>query len=34
MTDADDFQTQYVAALRAYLDTRDEDSLAVGHELG
>lgn len=34
MTDAGDFQDQYRAALRAYLDTRDEDTLAVGHELG
>jgi PAS domain S-box-containing protein len=34
MTDGDDFHAQYIAALRAYLDTRDEDSLAVGHELG
>ncbi|MEB3982761.1 SpoIIE family protein phosphatase [Mycobacterium sp. 663a-19] len=36
MTNAnlDDFHAQYVTALRAYLDTRDEDSLAVAHELG
>ncbi|BBX75821.1 SpoIIE family protein phosphatase [Mycobacterium shinjukuense] len=34
MTDTDDFHTQYVAALRTYLDTRAEHSLAVGHELG
>ncbi len=34
MTNADDFLAQYGAALRAYLQTRDEDSLAVGHELG
>ena len=34
MTDSNDFHDQYVAALRTYLDTRDEDSLAVGHELG
>lgn len=30
----DAFQTQYADALRAYLDTRDENSLAVGHEFG
>ncbi|OBF58312.1 stage II sporulation protein E [Mycobacterium sp. 852002-50816_SCH5313054-b] len=29
-----DFHAKYAAALRAYLDARDEDSLAVGHELG
>lgn len=34
MNNADDFHAQYVDALRNYLDTRDEDSLAVGHELG
>ena len=34
MTGSDDFHAQYVAALQAYLDARDEDSLAVGHELG
>ncbi len=34
MSGNDDFHVQYVAALRAYLDARDEDSLAVGHELG
>jgi PAS domain S-box-containing protein len=34
MTGNDDFHVQYVAALRAYLNARDEDSLAVGHELG
>ena len=34
MTDTDDFHAQYVAALQTYLDARDEDSLAVGHELG
>jgi PAS domain S-box-containing protein len=34
MTDAEDFHVQYIAALRTYLDARDEDSLAVGHELG
>ena len=30
----DDFHAQYAAALRTYLDTRDEDSLAVAYELG
>jgi PAS domain S-box-containing protein len=34
VTDTDDFRADYVAALRTYLDARDEDSLAVGHELG
>ncbi len=34
MTDTDDFHADYVAALHAYLNARDEDSLAVGHELG
>jgi PAS domain S-box-containing protein len=34
MTDTDDFHAQYIAALQTYLDARDEDSLAVGHELG
>ncbi|OSC40198.1 SpoIIE family protein phosphatase [Mycobacterium decipiens] len=34
MTYTDDFRAHYSAALRNYLDTRDEDSLAVGHELG
>ena len=34
MTDTDDFHARYIAALQTYLDTRDEDSLAVGHELG
>ncbi len=34
MTDAEDFHAQYIAALQAYLAARDEDSLAVGHELG
>jgi PAS domain-containing protein len=34
MTDTDDFRAQYGAALKTYLDGRDEDSLAVGHELG
>ncbi|GFG65952.1 hypothetical protein MKUB_34420 [Mycobacterium kubicae] len=34
MTSADDFHQSYVAALHRYLATRDEDSLAVGHELG
>jgi PAS domain S-box-containing protein len=34
MTNTDDFRAQYVAALQTYLNTRDEDSLAVAHELG
>ncbi|VAZ86334.1 SpoIIE family protein phosphatase [Mycobacterium persicum] len=34
MTYTDDFRARYFAALRTYLDKRDEDSLAVGHELG
>ncbi len=29
-----DFQAEYAVALRTYLDARDDDSLAVGHELG
>src|ERR1700742_2694614 len=34
MTDTDDFHAHYTVALQNYLQTRDEDSLAVGHELG
>lgn len=34
MSDADAFHAEYSAALRNYLDARDEDSLAVGYELG
>ena len=34
MTETDDFRARYRAALRTYLGSRDEDSLAVGHELG
>ena len=34
MSSNGDFHVQYVAALRKYLDVRDEDTLAVGHELG
>ena len=34
MSVSDDFHDTYTAALRTYLNTRDEDSLAVGHELG
>jgi PAS domain S-box-containing protein len=34
MTDAADFHAQYAAALSAYLAARDEDTLAVGHDLG
>ena len=30
----DDFHTAYAAALRGYLETRNEVDLAVGHELG
>ena len=34
MTETDDFRAHYRAALRTYLSLRDEDSLAVAHELG
>ncbi|MDP7725808.1 SpoIIE family protein phosphatase [Mycobacterium sp. TY814] len=34
MTYTDEFHDHYRAALRTYLQTRNEDSLAVGHELG
>jgi len=34
MTSTEDFRAHYVAALRTYLNTRDEDGLAVAHELG
>jgi PAS domain S-box-containing protein len=34
MTEAADFHVQYAAALRAYLTAQDEDTLAVGHDLG
>jgi PAS domain S-box-containing protein len=34
MTDTGDFHAHYIAALQTYLAARDEDSLAVGHELG
>src|SRR3981189_2317267 len=34
MTGAADFHVQYAAALRAHLEAQDEDTLAVGHELG
>ncbi|AKN15887.1 SpoIIE family protein phosphatase [Mycobacterium haemophilum] len=34
MTDTDNFHARYFAALQSYLTARDEDSLAVGHELG
>jgi len=30
----DDFHTEYAAALRGYLETRNQEDLAVGHELG
>lgn len=34
MSSNDDFHAQYAAALRTYLQARDEDSLAIGYELG
>ena len=34
MTGVEDFHAQYISALHTYLDARDEDSLAVGYELG
>ncbi|OBG24316.1 SpoIIE family protein phosphatase [Mycobacterium sp. 852002-51057_SCH5723018] len=34
MSASDDFRVRYTVALRAYLQARDEDTLAVGHELG
>ena len=34
MTQADDFHVGYAAALRTYLESRREEDLAVGHELG
>ncbi|BBZ50639.1 SpoIIE family protein phosphatase [Mycobacterium heidelbergense] len=34
MSGVDDFRAHYFAALRAHLDARDEDTLAVGYELG
>ncbi|AYE98168.1 stage II sporulation protein E [Mycobacterium paragordonae] len=34
MTYTDEFHDQYRAALLGYLETRNEDSLTVGHELG
>ena len=34
MTDVDEFHGQYAAALHAYLSAGDEDTLAVGHDLG
>jgi PAS domain S-box-containing protein len=34
MTGNEDFHAQYAAALRTYLEARDEDSLAVAYELG
>ncbi|HXO11502.1 MAG TPA: phosphatase RsbU N-terminal domain-containing protein, partial [Mycobacterium sp.] len=30
----DDFHTEYATALRGYLETRNQEDLAVGHELG
>lgn len=32
--EAEDFHAQYAAALHTYLDTHNEDNLAVCHELG
>ncbi|WAJ44932.1 SpoIIE family protein phosphatase [Mycobacterium sp. Aquia_216] len=34
MTTAEEFHTQYLAALRTYLDASDDDILTVAHELG
>lgn len=34
MTANPDFHAHYLAALKTYLDRHDEDSLAVGHDLG
>ena len=34
MTEAADFHASYAAALRDYVATQSEDTLAVGHELG
>ncbi len=34
MTQAGDFHVGYAAALRTYLESRGEEDLAVGHELG
>lgn len=34
MTYTNDFHDQYVAALQSYLAAHDEDSLAIGHDLG
>ncbi|GLE52443.1 SpoIIE family protein phosphatase [Mycobacterium montefiorense] len=34
MTEAAEFHAQYIAALRTYLDARDDNILAVAHELG
>jgi PAS domain S-box-containing protein len=34
MTEAGDFHARYAAALRTYLESRGEEELAVGHELG
>jgi len=34
MSEHDGFHAKYAAALRAYLDTRDDASLAIGYELG
>ncbi|OBG01098.1 stage II sporulation protein E [Mycobacterium sp. 852014-52450_SCH5900713] len=34
MSDSDEFHAQYAAALRTYMEARDEDSLATAYELG
>lgn len=34
MTLTGDFRAQYRSALQSYLETRDEDFLAIGHDLG
>src|SRR5271163_1937045 len=34
MTQAGDFHVGYAAALRTYLESREQEDLAVGHELG
>ncbi|MGB6761908.1 SpoIIE family protein phosphatase [Mycobacterium sp.] len=34
MTQAGDFHAGYAAALRTYLESREQEDLAVGHELG
>ncbi|GAA4295299.1 SpoIIE family protein phosphatase [Mycobacterium paraffinicum] len=34
MNDSDEFHAQYAAALRTFMEARDEDSLAAAYELG